>query len=211
MTMGLRVLGLLGAAVLGGCSDVPRSAEFDVPAGQYAKAFDQTRDVLTSYRFSLERVDAGAGVIATDAKGTAGLATPWDGEQTTLEQSLDDLVNKQQRTVRVTFETTPAQADLRQASGPVHGHVDVYIERTCRPGWQLDATSLRLSLFTEDPALVDRGMWPRYDVPTEQDPLLAGRIAAAVRRRLGIAEPGATPATRPPASPSPKGAGEPGR
>ena len=79
-------IAVLCAALLGGCAGSgPRSAEFQVSPGQYARAFDEARDVLTGYRFELDRVDAAGGVIATAPKTTAGLATPWDSEQTTLE------------------------------------------------------------------------------------------------------------------------------
>jgi hypothetical protein len=194
---------LLGAWGVGGCAGGgAKSPEFEVPAGQYARAFDEARDVLASYRFELERVDAADGVIATVPKTTAGLATPWDQEQTTFEQGLGDLVNRQQRTARITFETQGA--DPRAATGPVHGRVEVVIERTRRPGWRLDTTSLRYGSFTRDPALEERGMWPKFTVAVAQDPLLAGRLAADIRKRLGLAEPGERPK-----APAPRPRGEP--
>ncbi len=217
MTARRRFTALIAAALLGGCSaGPPRSADFDVPAGQYTKAFDESRDVLASYRFSLERVDAAAGVVATTPKTTAGLATPWDQEQTTFEQDMSDLVNHQQRTVRVTFEAPGGEGagtpDLRTTSGPVHAHVEVVIERTRRPGWRLDTTALRLSSFTHDPELDARGMWPRYTVVVAQDPLLAGRVAADIRKRLGLPEPGVEPVKKPKGDqkPAPHWTGEPG-
>ena len=207
-----RLYGVLLAGVwLGGCAaSGSRSPEFTVPPGQYTRAFDEARDVLAECRFELDRVDAAAGVIATTPKTTAGLATPWDSEQTTLEQDLDDLVNSQQRTVRITFESAGGNPDLRAATGPVQGRVQVVIERARRPGWRLDTTSLRLSSFTQDPALVQRGLWPRYEVATEQDPLLAGRLAERIRKRLGLSEPAAAPQVRPDAAKRTTSGAEPG-
>lgn len=203
-----RYLVLLAAAALGGCAGGgARSTEFEVPPGRYEAAFDSVRDVLAGYRFELARVDAAAGVIATTPKTTAGLATPWDADQTTLEQDLDDLVNKQQRVARVTFEAPGP--DIRTATGPVRGRVEVVIERVRRPGWRLDTTSLRLSSFTEDPALRERGLWPRYTVATEQDPLLAGRLAADIRRKLGLAEPAVAPVVDPEQRRAPRPGAEP--
>ena len=57
-----------------------------VEPGQYAVAFDTARDVLRDNLFTLDRVDGRAGVITTQAKRSAGLASPWDGEQSTAEQ-----------------------------------------------------------------------------------------------------------------------------
>lgn len=192
-----RLLACLLLALLTGCASSGNPSLSLAPA-QYPAAFEAAKDVLAAYRFDLDRVDAGEGVITTKPKATAGLVTPWDTEQSTLDDEVDDLFNQQQRRVRITFEPAqegPAAPDLRTYVGPVAARVEVVVERTRRPGWRLETTSIRYSTFTQDPALVDRGMWPQYTVPIAQDPELAARLADGIRNRLGQ-----TPA---PASPSP--------
>lgn len=93
------------AATVDPSQDLITSRRF--ASGAYAGesgAFDLARDVLREEGFILDRVDAAAGIITTRPKTTAGLATPWDAEQSSAEQEIDDLANRQQRTVRITFE-----------------------------------------------------------------------------------------------------------
>jgi hypothetical protein len=182
------ILLLLLAALLSGCAtNRPLSTDFPVPAGGYIKAFDEARDVLIGMRFELDRVDAAAGVITTQPKHTAGLATPWDAEQSTLEQEWEDLVNEQERRVRITFEPAEATAgewpDLREYTGPMTGHVEVAIDRVHHAGWRLETTSIRYSTYTIDPTLIDRQMWPLYSVPFSQDRLLADELAEKIERK----------------------------
>src|SRR5688500_8446844 len=100
-----RALILIVLALLGGCgSSKMLPSTFAVDAGRYGEAFDAAREVLRAARFDIDRVDAGGGVISTEPKRSAGLATPWDREQSTMGQEFEDLLNHQQRTVRITFE-----------------------------------------------------------------------------------------------------------
>src|SRR5438128_989361 len=85
------------------------SAISTAPAPAYAEAFDTARQTLRDTGFILERVDARAGVITTQPKTTAGLLTPWDREQTSFGQDLEDLFQRHQRIVRVEFEPAPGQ------------------------------------------------------------------------------------------------------
>lgn len=96
------LLGLL-ACVLGGCAG-PAGDSFVLSEADYPGTFDAARRELVARGFVLERVDADAGVISTRPKPSAGLATPWDREQSSAAQEFDDLLHRQRRTVRVTFE-----------------------------------------------------------------------------------------------------------
>ncbi len=176
-------------ALLGGCaSDGPST--FQVASGQYEHAFDVARDELARARFELDRVDARAGIITTKPKTTAGLATPWDGESVTLEQKTEDMLNAQQRRVRITFEPASGASargdDLRLSEQPMVAHVEVAIDRVRLPGWELDATALRYSGHTQNKQYVDRGLWPRYEVPFSQDDDSARKLAGRVRSTLGV-------------------------
>jgi hypothetical protein len=184
---------ILLAGLLAGCSAPKAPPAIAVAPGQYAQAFDTARDTLTRYRFELERVDARAGVITTRPKSTGGLATPWDREQSTLEQAWEDLLDEQRRIVRITFEPAgpasgtpppPPETDLREAASPLTAHVDVVIERVQHAGRRLEPSAIQLSSVTEDPALRERGLWPSYNVAFSQDPLLARRLAEAIREAL---------------------------
>ncbi len=182
------VAAILTALLAGGCARVRGTGEFRIDGTQYAAAFDAARESLIGRRFVLERVDARAGVVTTLAKNTAGAATPWDGEQSTLDQEVEDLLNAQQRRVRITFEVVGSEStppeDFRNATGPLTARIEVAVSRNHVSGWRIEPTSVRFSSLAEDPALTERGMFPTYAVPFSQDPKLAARIAREIEERL---------------------------
>lgn len=194
-----RCLILVGLSALAGCSAPSTPPDVAIAPGRYGGAFDAARDVLVSYRFELERVDAREGVITTRPKTTSGLASPWDSEQTTVYQEWEDFLNEQQRTVRITFEPAegapsptsgdkPGQpivmSDLRETSVPIVAHVEVVLERMHHTGWRLQPAAMRFSGLTKDPVLDDRGLWPSYPVAYDQDTMLARRLAEAIRKHM---------------------------
>lgn len=209
----LGVLALVGlAGVVGGCAKQPGSgtgsespmtvapsnelpsAMRTIESGQYAARFEKARDTLRDLGFVLDRVDARAGVLETQPKGTAGLATPWDREQTSLAGEAEDLLQRQRRVIRVEF--APAQAagadvdpgasagaDLRElgAAQPTTMRVSAIFYRWHQPGWRLDSGDVLLSTYTTDPELVNRQM-TFYGVAERQDQALAELVAERVMR-----------------------------
>lgn len=186
-----------------GCS-ASGPPQFTIEPGAYPAAFDAAREVLRDHAYKLERVDAQAGVITTIAKPTAGLATPWDGDQTSPGQEIGELFNQRARTVRITFEPqTPDAAKpgelLADTTAPLVGHVQVTI-------WQRQVTNLRLNpkgvgLTNEsiDPSLIAQGVGSRFDVPLERDNPLAVRLAREIEKALS-AKPTATAGIAPTAT-----------
>lgn len=137
----LRAGAALAAALigLGGCAS-SRATErtLDVAPGDYAAAFDATREVLRSHRFTLERVDARSGVITTEPRFGVGLMNPLDRTQSTMGQEVRETLNQEGRRVRVVFsrrggeahtienwdnwnepEATPADAPTASTDAPI--------------------------------------------------------------------------------------------
>lgn len=180
---------LLLAAILplAACSPSAKSNQFAVAPGEYAAAFDATREVLRDYRFRLARIDAAAGVVGTEEKPSAGLATPWDIEQSTLGQEFEDLLNDQKRTVRITFEREGGGHPT--ADGPLTGSVWVTIYRTQTAGLRVPSKATSLTTMTTDPLLAAQGVQAIYDVPVSRDPALEKRLAAAITQRMAKPKP----------------------
>ena len=203
-----------GMSASAGGAEVAPAVRRSVPSGGYSGEggyFDLARDVLRDEGFILERVDAQGGVITTRPKTTAGLATPWHSDQSTLSQEIDDLASRQQRTVRITFaapgvtmfddlraattgSTAPgstgstgsaAVADGAAGSGEMTMTVRVILERMSRPGWRVNTTSVRLSTYSIDTDLRDRGVGGQYAVAREDDQDLAERLANEIVLRQG--------------------------
>ena len=194
-------IAMLAASVLGACSGqapAPTASEAAMTApgatmhiepGRYAATFDQSRDVLRDLGFILDRVDAQQGVIATMPKGTGGLATPWDQEQSGLGDRAADAVQKHRRVVRIEFAPAgiePGSAevrDLRTDKRPLEAQVSVTVYQINQPGWRLNTQAILESTYTHDPQLDARGMGV-YSVAVRRDDDLARRIAERVRERL---------------------------
>ncbi len=157
-----------------------------VAPGQYARAFALAREVLRDAGFVIDRVDARAGVLTTHPKPSAGLATPWDTQQSSLGDEVEDLVAHQRRRVRVWFEA-PGSADGAEpdlASSASLARVEVTIERLHVHAWRPSTKSVLLSSVAGDPVFTAAGQPQVYSVPTTRDPALAGRLARALSRRL---------------------------
>lgn len=222
---------LLATVMVGGCASVPQDVSTSVPASNYANTFEAAKATLSDYRFVIERVDARAGVITTRAKPTAGLITPWDKEQSSTRQELEELINQDVRTVRVEFvptavnarepATSPRRAtltpadeavgdlvDLRSGSQDLECRVIVAVERLHRPGRLLSTKTIRGTRNYEDPELIRRGLAPLSAEALGRDPALEKRLIAAIQKRaqnaaapVPTAAPVATPVESVPPAP----------
>lgn len=172
-----------------GQASTASGATLHVEPGRFAAAFDQSRDVLRDLGFILDRVDGQLGVITTQPKGTGGLATPWDQEQSGLDDRLEDAVQKHRRVVRIEFAPGGVEPgseeirDLRAEKRPIDARVAVTLYRVHQPGWRLNPQAILESSYTHDPQLDARGM-ALYSVAVRQDDDLARRIADRIRERL---------------------------
>lgn len=154
------LIGLLG----GGCAKEPvGSASFRIPAAEYDAYFEAAKDALRDQQFDLERVDARAGVMTTRPVSSAGWATPWIRHASTIEQSTNDLIQRNRRIATVRFarvsdETNvpspvdPVASDLREFEGTIEVSVNVVVEQVYRSGRRLAPASIRLTTFTVDPS-----------------------------------------------------------
>jgi hypothetical protein len=192
------VCALALASALGGCTrtahdslDGAMTASAPAPVliqpGEYERVFNQAKDDLRGLGFILDRVDAQLGVITTMPKGSGGILTPWDQEQSGIDDRLEDAVQKHRRVVRIDFSAvkTAGQpgdelADLRTEKGPIQAQVSVALYRIHTPGWRLNTQGILESTRTTDPQLSERGMG-QYGVAIRQDDALARRIADHIR------------------------------
>lgn len=144
--------------------------------GAYERVFDAARTVLMDYRFAIDRVDANSGVLTTHPKRTAGLATIWDREQSSLAQEWEDLINEQRRVVRVEFD--------RGDDGDASARVIVEVLRTHRPNWRVENESVRMSTHARSRDNVGDREPVSFREPMGLDPALASRLAAAIDARM---------------------------
>ncbi len=192
--------------LLTGCGSAARVSDTPLETQEYAKGFEVVKNVLREYRFELERIDARHGVITTRPKPTAGLVTPWDGEQSTTRQEAEELINQELRAVRVEFvptgvdsvqrsTLTPANTaegdlkDLRSEQQPLRIVVTVNQLRVHRPGRQMSTKSIRSSTMYTDPELQRRGLAPMSIEELGRDEKLESRLLAAIEKQLAQESP----------------------
>jgi hypothetical protein len=192
---------LLALGLLPACTPANIAPTFDISQGDYARAFDASIDTLREYRFKVDRVDASAGVITSFPKSTSGLATPWDIEQSTPTQEVEDFLAYNSRVVRITFEpkassgkvSPPEPGPTDFDAGTMVGRVDVVIQRRYVRGWQVSPAAILQSDFTTDTVGSARGEPQQYDAPLTRDERLAARFASRIRNRLNPIVPLDTP------------------
>ena len=184
---------LLGAALLGCQSAAPGSTSLRIAPGAYATTFAAFKDELRAFGFELDRIDARAGVITTRPHFSAGLATPWIGDESTIRQEFEGFLNRQRRTIRVVFtptDTEPgstpidARVDTRTLDVELRAQVEAIVERIHRIGLRPSTASIRLSSVTERVDHDGANEPPWTTTVIDEDELLAARIIGGVTRRM---------------------------
>ncbi|MGV6814568.1 MAG: hypothetical protein ACWA5W_06095 [Phycisphaerales bacterium] len=146
---------------------------------QYEIIFRAAREVLSEYRFGINRVDLSRGILTTHPKRTSGLATLWDREQSSLDQELEDFANQHEREVRITF-TVPEE----HTQAPATMRVEVMVYRIHRPNWRLEPESIRLSTHAQSRNTAGQLEKTSFREALTKDNQLADRIAQAIQDRI---------------------------
>ncbi len=184
--------GMVFAIALAGCQSAPTGAtSLRIAPGSYSATFQAVKDELRESGFELERIDARSGVITTRPRASAGLATPWVTDESTIEQEFEGLLNRQQRTVTVRFaptvrdNPTPTADDLRDADTELRAQVSVAVERIHRVGLRPSTASVRLSSVTQgwSDETGEESPWTKTVV--SDDDQLAARIIRGIVDRTG--------------------------
>jgi hypothetical protein len=164
-----------------------------IAPGAYAATFQAVKDELRAAGFELDRIDARAGVITTRPHVSAGLGTPWIGDETTIGQEFEGLLNRQRRTVRVVFTPSQGEPETRDAAAPfdarrpgveLRAQVEVRVERVHRLGLRPSSASVRLSSVMDrgDRDGADEEPWTTTVIG--DDDLLAARLVRGVAGRV---------------------------
>ncbi|MEL7484148.1 MAG: hypothetical protein AAFN41_07320 [Planctomycetota bacterium] len=182
---------------IAGCAAPPNNAgTASIEPLAYPASFDHAREVLVDLGFTLNRVDAAAGILTTDPLPARGLAAPWERQQASRRGEIADTIHPQSRTVRIEFvpastlDAMPSDASPNQvavspsprqlnASTPLVARVTVLIERTYRPNMRPQVVDVVRTRRAFDPAF-EPGR--EFTVVVQRDSDLERRIADRIAR-----------------------------
>ncbi|MEM9166154.1 MAG: hypothetical protein AAGB48_03935 [Planctomycetota bacterium] len=172
--------------LLGGCAALQaESGRFAVDAGGYARAFETTRTTLNDLGWTLDRVDAGAGVITTLPRPSSLVHA--DSTSLRIEfvpaESFGRLPPDTARTQIDLGETVPSKPLVERQ---LIGTVTALRVRTYRPIFRPQVADVIRSGRALDPLLLAEEPERELRVPIAREPEreaeTAGAIAAALRR-----------------------------
>ncbi len=144
----LKAMMMTAGVLLAGCASVPEAAPSNpaitIEAGGYADAFDRAKEALRDTGFTLDRVDARAGLITTEPRASVGYTTPWVGHHANAGEAWLGFANREQRVAEIRF--MPADGapidDLRSYEHQIAAEVVVIVERIEQPGRRIDASGV---------------------------------------------------------------------
>lgn len=178
------------ATFFAGCSQPRVRTSFEVPRDRADATFDAAIAVLREQRLTPERIDAQQGIITTAQKRTAGLASLWDPEQSSLADEVEDTLHFQTRWVRIQLAKASTPENLTdesrmlfEANAPVTCEVEAFITRRQAPLVRPQTRVLGLTNQAFDPALAQRGMQGTYSVALATDDEYAAWLAGLIRSR----------------------------
>lgn len=181
------------AAILGGCSQPRIATTFEVPQNRADAAFNAAIAVLREQRLTPERIDAQQGIITSAPKRTAGIASPWDPDQSSLADEIEDTLHFQTRWVRISFERVATPENLTdesrrlfESNAPVTCEVEAFITRRQAPLVRPQTKVLGLTSQAFDPSLAQRGMQGTYSTALATDDAYASWLAGLIRSRASV-------------------------
>lgn len=178
---------VLIAAALGGCAS-PRAEQgrFVIEAGGYETAFDTTRRTLVDMGYTLDRVDARAGVLTTQSR-PASLIHP-DRVSVRVEFWPRSQFGRQPSDrSRSQIEAGPAldhPAGASLTGSALIAEVTALRERIYRPRFRPQVADALRSGRVQDPALEEQIGSREVVVPISREPDIEDRIAGRIEDRL---------------------------
>lgn len=138
---------------VGGCSTHMQSGIVQISAPRYREAFDAVKQTAHDYHFPLAFIDPRQGIVETETQPAGSILEPWEVDEPSVAQSLENTLMHQRRRVRFEFwpispdsaQTAAApdvlslsspSVDLTQTNSPLEIRVFVYMERSDMPGQQ---------------------------------------------------------------------------
>lgn len=205
--MAILCLACIACVALTGCASGP-IGRLELRAAEYDRVFDAAVASLRDQRFTLDRIDRRLGVITTRPRAAASVLEPWKGDNSTPAQAFESTLQYQRRLVRIEFtplggiepatgveamspfgQVSPAEPFFLPAEHPgtLVLSIRCIVERSHRPGLQVDTVAVRRSNVTTDPSLRERGVASQFWEPVARDAHMETRLKRRVMRHAGTA------------------------
>lgn len=152
-------------------------AVLHVDPASYRAAFEAARDALRDAGFSIERVDAAAGVITTAPMPALAAWKSGLLREAGVPQGASWTAGTVE--ARAEFRTHDETADLREAARPLTLRFEVVERREHRPSRRIDTTSVVYASAFSDREWSRQGLEPAFSVAARRN---AAAEAALIRR-----------------------------
>jgi hypothetical protein len=191
----------LAALAVAGCS---RKVAIDNPiritAEEYDRVFESSVDVLRNHLFTVSRQDRRFGVITTRPRPASSALQFWTQDNTTGYQTLDNTLNHQRRTVRITLKprppvtVEPGPIEPNQPAGEYDLQVQVLVERRQHPDRELNtAAASSVAHYGRSAGarslLTEAGDETSYWRSVGRDQLLEQRLVNRILARASVVAP----------------------
>ncbi|MGI9014459.1 MAG: hypothetical protein ACR2GY_09450 [Phycisphaerales bacterium] len=193
---------------LAGCASSRGPESIVVSPGAYAQTFDAAIECARDMGLYPETIDRRAGIITTTPRMAGSILEPWDRQNASLSQSLENTLQHQRRVARFEFvpvdqagdaddvpgETSqasvvpldPVDDDLTQSEHPLRLDVIVMVEREYRPGIRRSTWTHHVQSRTIE---IDAAGQPvqggeRFWTTVKRDHAAERRLLAAIDKRV---------------------------
>lgn len=194
-------LSLALAVGLTGCASSSGPAMLTIDSARYEKVFDTALEMMRREGMNPVVIDRRGGIIETEPRIAGSILEPWDRNNASYQQAMDNTLSFQRRRARfeflpgrrspVRFPTqrpirpreaaglTAQPVDLTSYEGDIDVLVTVTVERQYRPGQRRNTWSRRL---TTQSAFVgpDENLPPNFWTPVIRDTAFERRLLARI-------------------------------
>ncbi len=197
------------AVGLTGCASSSGPAMLTIDSARYEKVFDTALEMMRRQGMNPVVIDRRGGIIETEPRIAGSILEPWDPNNASYQQAMDNTLSLQRRRARfefmpgrrapVRFPTekpirprepaglTAQPVDLTSYDGDIDVHVTVTVERQYRPSRRRGTWSRRLT--TQSAFLgPDKNLPPNFWTPITRDTAYERRLLAALDQVLGESE-----------------------
>ena len=177
--------------IIGGCASNPGPERIRIQGGEYATAFTAAEEAAVSVGMPPMVSDRVGGVIEGRPRLAGSLIEPWRIDNSGVDQTLENTINKQRRRIRFEFLPKDFRAPEPTGEGELRGAVvpgsTIDLQRSINLLNQEDQIEVRVWVYVERQFIpyLQRQTWSRVGMRYAQNPIEMATNSDGVVRDSG--------------------------